>query len=161
MKVDRIKISKVLISTGLLISTGIPFLIFRRIFLPAQVNLFIGILVFISFILLWRELIYFKKDWWSWFFAITICIITLLRKGLIPPPIFKIYDVFFIFVALSFIYCPSRIKELLVFSSCLIAPLSLAGIYGFIPSSSTSQVFILLRLDYNFWIRGNNRKWRA
>jgi hypothetical protein len=47
-------------------------------------------------------------------------------------------------VALSFIYRPSRIKELLVFSSCLIAPLSLAGIYGFILSSSMSLVFIFL-----------------
>ncbi|MGA1865217.1 MAG: hypothetical protein ACMUHX_09160, partial [bacterium] len=144
MKLNRIRISKILISTGLLISTGVPLLFFERTFLPEQVNIFAGVLIFISFILLWRGFIDFNRDWWSWFFASIVCVLALLRRGFIPPPVFRIYDAFFIFVALSFIYRPSRIKEFLVFSSCLTAPLSFAGLFGFIPSSYMSLVLVFL-----------------
>ncbi|MGA1841090.1 MAG: hypothetical protein ACMUIU_10735 [bacterium] len=112
--------------------------------MPVQVNIFAGILIFVSFILLWRGFFDFNKDWWSWFFASIICILALLRRSLIPPPVFSVYDAFFIFVALSLIYRPSKIKEYLMFSSCLLAPLSLAGIYGFIPSSFMSLILIFL-----------------
>lgn len=144
MKINRTIISKFLISISLLISTGVPFLFFRRIFLPAQVNIVIGILASIAFIILWRDLIHLKKDWLSWIFAITICSLALIRRSLLPPFVFKIYDIFFIFIALSFIYRPSRIKNLLVFSSWLIAPISLAGIYGFIPSSYMGLLLVSL-----------------
>ncbi|MGA1824530.1 MAG: DUF4350 domain-containing protein [bacterium] len=144
MKADRILLSKLVLSLALLLSTGIPVIFIQRVFLPAQVNLFAGILAALSYMILWQDLIYFKKDWRSWIFALILCLLALLRRNYIPPFQFKMYDIFFIVIALSCIYTPSRIQELLIFSCCVIAPLSLAGIYGFIPSSSMSFLLVSL-----------------
>ena len=142
MKTDRLILSKIIIFLGFFVLTGIPLILLRKIFLPSQVHFVVGILSAIAFILLWRDLLSLKKDWQSWTFAGTVCIMVLLRPFFIPPFVFKIFDLFFILITLSIIYRPSRIKSLLVFTSCLILPLSMARIYGFMPSSYMSLMLL-------------------
>lgn len=144
VKRDRLLLSKVLILLGFFISTGLPFVFSRRIFLPAQVNFITGVLVSLAFIILWKELLFFKRDWLSWTFASGVCFLALLRKGSIPPLIFKTYDLLFIFIAFYLVYRPSRINRLFFFSACLIAPLSLAEVYGLVPKTYLSLFLILL-----------------
>ena len=145
----RLVFSRVLISLGLFLITGIPCLWLRRVSRPSQMNGLAWLLAGLSFTLLWKDascLKSFKKNRLSWIGAIILITLALLRPGFLPPYHFKMYDLFYLTMAASFLFYPSGLKELLVYSSWLILPLSLAELYGFLPSSPVSLILVGLGL---------------
>ncbi|MBN2373833.1 hypothetical protein JXL19_08605 [bacterium] len=101
-----------------------------------------------SFIILWRDTLKFKrnfkKDFPAWIIAIASLLFAFGRSRFLPPYNTKLYDILILFVGLTLIYRPSRIKGLLIFSSCLIAPVSLAELYGFVPGIYASAFLLTI-----------------
>jgi len=126
MKINRILIAKCLVTVSLFLFIGLPFIWLRKVVWPSQITIAIWFLVSFSYILLWRDFPRFKRNWVWWIFALAVIILAFIRNSFLPPCRLAIYDVFFISLALSCIFHPSGIKDLLIFSSCLIAPLSKA-----------------------------------
>jgi len=141
---DKINIflSKILIASAFFFITGIPFIWTHNTFLPFYV--YILTLVFLVFIFgfYWRDFFRIRKEPRLWIIALIILFFALFRKNLIPPYTFKIYDIFLLLISLSLIYRPSKLRKLLIFSSILITPLSLAELYGFMPSCFLSGLLI-------------------
>ncbi len=161
MKINRILIAKCIVTFSLFLFIGLPFIWLRKVVWPSQITIAIWFLVSFSYILLWRDFPRFKRNWVWWIFALAVIILALIRKSFLPPCRLAIYDVFFISLALSCIFHPSGIKDLLIFSSCLIAPLSIAELYGFVPSFYENLLLIGLGLMagiyFSHWSKGNRK----
>lgn len=147
MKKKNIFFSKILIAFTFLILVGIPFIWIHKTFLPFHVYIITSVFLVIIFCIYWRDFLrlkIFKEEKTLWIISLIILFSALTRKYIVPPYNFKIYDLFLIFISLSLIYQTSNIKELLIFTSILIAPLSIAELYGFMPSCILSGILLAL-----------------
>ncbi len=135
-------LTEILIALTFLFITGIPFIWMRKTFLPSHVYILTSAILILIFCLYWQDFLRFNKKPKIWITALIVLILAVFRKNFIPPFTFKIYDLFLIFIALSLIYERSRIKDLFVFTSILIAPLALAELYGFMPSCILSVILL-------------------
>ena len=139
---DSLLFSKIIITFSFFFITGLPFIWMHKTSLPKNNYIIAGVLVSFSLILHWREFFNFKKGIYSWIIALLLILTALFRRNVIPPFSFKIYDVFFLFIAFLLIYQSSNLKKLLLFSSVLISPLSLMELYGFMPSSYVTGILL-------------------
>lgn len=138
--------TKILVTITLLFTTGLPFIWIHKTFLPYHLYLIISPLLFICFALHWRDSLRFKKKLSLWIMGLLILSLAVFRKTFIPPFCFKIYDFCLIVTAFALIYEQSRMKELLIFTSILITPLSLASLFGFLPSCVLCGCLLFLGL---------------
>jgi len=92
-----------------------------------------GFGVVLSFLLLWRDAITVQGKPLPWVVASTICILAIVRSRMLPPFHVTRYDLLFVLVALFIVYL-GTIRELALFSMCVLAPLALVDLYGFMPS---------------------------
>ncbi|MGA1794736.1 MAG: DUF4350 domain-containing protein [bacterium] len=141
MKDHRVALSKCVGAAGVVVSTGLPSVLLRRPLFPSQLHPVAWSVAAFSFLLLWRDGINVQKKSLYWVVASIICILAIVRSRVLPPAHVTRYDILFIIVALSLVY-RGTIRELALFMICVLAPLALAELYGFMPSF-TAEIMLI------------------